>query len=243
MMSDPPHGSNDPSASAPQDMPQNMPHEGEARLLMTLERLLQLDATDLTGTLNAAAQLVGEAVSAEKADLFLYHPENHTLQVAGLSATPMSRREVELGLDRIAIADGGRIAEVFETGVSFVTGHANRDPTAMRGLTEGLGVRSMVVVPLDIGEERQGIFQAASSLEDAFSEHDVRFFQAATSWVGLLLHSAKLIERLTASVAEQARRLTPRPWRSLHGSTPALRYRAAAISRPSQAVSRDALTV
>lgn len=61
MMSDPPHGSNDPSASAPQDMP----HEGEARLLMTLERLLQLDATDLTGTLNAVAQLVGEAVSAE----------------------------------------------------------------------------------------------------------------------------------------------------------------------------------
>ncbi|HLZ25336.1 MAG TPA: ATP-binding protein [Ktedonobacterales bacterium] len=184
-----------------------MPQAGEARLLRTLERLLQLDATNLTETLNAAAQLVGEAVSAEKVDLFLYHPENHTLQVAGLSATPMSRREVELGLDRIAIADGGRITEVFETGVPFVTGHANRDPTAMRGLTEGLGVRSMVVVPLDIGEDRRGIFQSASSLEDAFSERDVRFFQAATSWVGLLLHRAELIERLTATVAEQARRL------------------------------------
>jgi hypothetical protein len=31
--------------------------------------------TNLTQTLNAAAQMIGEAVSAEKIDLFLYHPE------------------------------------------------------------------------------------------------------------------------------------------------------------------------
>ena len=207
MMSDPPRGRNHPSASAPQDMSEDMPQAGEARLLTTLERLLQLDATNLTETLNAAAQLVGEAVSAEKVDLFLYHPENHTLQVAGLSATPMSRREVELGLDRIAVADGGRIAEVFETGAPFVTGHANRESSVPHGITRALGVRSMVIFPLDIGEERRGVFQAASSLEDAFSEHDVRFFQAATTWVGLLVQRTELIERLTATVAEQARRL------------------------------------
>ena len=204
-MIDPPPG-HEPapeSESSPKDDSGNV----ESRLLRTLERLLQLDGTDLTGTLNAAAQLVGEAVGAEKVDLFLYHPENHTLQVAGLSDTPMSKREVELGLDRIAVADGGRIAEVFETGVPFVTGHANRDPAVVRGLTAGLGVRSMLVVPLDIADERWGVFQAASSLEDAFSEHDTRFFQAARTWVGLLVQRAELIERLTTTVAEQARRL------------------------------------
>lgn len=202
-MMDPPPG----KAREPEAAPEDDSREVESRLLRTLERLLQLDATDLTGTLNAAAQLVGEAVSAEKVDLFLYHPENHTLQVAGISATPMSRRQVKLGLDRIAVADGGRIAEVFETGRPFITGHANLDPLVMRGLTEGLGIRSMVVVPLDIGEERRGVFQAASSLEDAFSEHDIRFFQAVKTWVGLLVHRAELIEHLTATVAEQARRL------------------------------------
>ena len=106
-------------------------HRGETRrLLGTLERLLQLDATHLTETLNAAAQVVGEAVGAEKVDLFLYHPENHTLQVAGLSQTPMSRREVELELDRIALAEGGRIAGVFETGAALTAdstpGHGAR---------------------------------------------------------------------------------------------------------------------
>jgi len=194
-------------ADEPEVAPEDDSREVEPRLLRTLERLLQLDVTHLTETLNAAAQLVGEAIGAEKVDLFLYHPENHTLQVAGLSATPMSQREVELGLDRIAVADGGRIAEVFETGVLFITGHANLDPSVMRGITEGLGVRSMVVVPLDIGEERRGVLQAASSLEDAFSEHDVRFFQAVKTWVGLLVQRAELIERLTLTVAEQARRL------------------------------------
>ena len=204
MMEPPPgHTSKSKSGSTPADDPVNV----EARLLRTLERLLLLDTTHLTETLNAAAQLVGEAVGAEKVDLFLHHPENHTLQVAGISATPMSRREVEIGLDRIAIADHGRIAEVFETGVPFITGHADRDPVVMRGLTEGLGVRSMLVFPLEVGGERRGVLQAASSREDAFSAHDARFVEAVRTWVGLLVQRAELVERLTRSAAEQARRL------------------------------------
>jgi two-component system, OmpR family, sensor kinase len=193
----------------PQPVTDDVPNDPgvESLLLRTLERLLQLDGADLTETLNAAAQMVGEAVGAEKMDLFLYHPENHTLQVAGLSATPMSVREVEIGLDRIALADGGRIAEVFETGVPFATGHANLDPAVAPGITEVLGVRSMLVVPLDIGEGRRGVLQAASSLEEAFSEHDERFFQAVRTWVGLLVQRAELVERLTNAAAEQARRL------------------------------------
>ncbi len=204
MTSEPPRGRKPPAAS--QDA-HDTPRDVESRLLRTLERLLRLDVTNLTQTLNAAAQMIGEAVSAEKIDLFLYHPENHTLQVAGISATPMSQRQVELGLDRIAVADGGRIAEVFETGATFMTGHANRDPLVARGITEGLGVRSMLVVPLDIGGERRGVFQAASSLEDAFSEHDAQFVEAVKTWIALLVQHAELVERLTRASAEEARRL------------------------------------
>jgi len=177
------------------------------RLLMTLEQLLQLDATNVAETLNAAAHLVGEATSAEKVDLFLYHPENHTLQVAGLSNTPMSKHEVELGLDRLAIADGGRVVEVFQTGEIYATGHADQDPAMLRGITEELGVRSLLAAALDVGGERRGVLQAASALEDAFSEQDRRFFEAATRWVGLVVQRAELVEQLTLSAAEEARRL------------------------------------
>src|SRR5690242_10734006 len=178
------------------------------RLLVTLEQMLQLDATNVAETLNAAAHLVGEATSAEKVDLFLYHPENHTLQVAGLSDTPMSKHEVELGLDRLAIADGGRLVEVFQTGEIYTTGHADQDPAMLRGITEELGVRSLMAAALDVGGERRGVLQAASALEDAFSEQDRRFFEAATQWVGLVVHRAELVEQLTISSAEEARRLT-----------------------------------
>lgn len=178
------------------------------RLLTTLEQLLQLDATNMADTLNAAAHLVGEVTSAEKVDHFLYHPENRTLQVAGLSDTPMSKHEVELGLDRIAIADGGRLVEVFQTGEIYATGHADRDPEMLRGITEELGVRSLLAAALDVGGERRGVLQAASALEDAFSDQDRRFFEATTRWVGLVVHRAELVEQLTLSAAEEARRLT-----------------------------------
>lgn len=179
----------------------------EARLLATLERLLQLDATDVTGTLNAAAQLVGEALSADKVDAFLYHPENQTLQVAGLSETPMSRHEVAIGLDRLAIADGGRLVEVFETGIPFSTGHADRDPLISKGITQRLGARSLIAVVLEIGGERRGLLQVVSAREEAFSEQDQAFFVAVATWIGLLLHRAELVEQLTAAAAEAGKRI------------------------------------
>lgn len=183
------------------------PRGDEGRLLSTLERLLQLDATNVPQTLNAATQLVAETLSAEKVDAFLYHPENQTLQVAGLSATPMSKREVELGLDRLAIADGGRLVEVFQTGIPYMTGHAEQDPEVGRGLIEGLGVRSLLAVALEIGGERQGVLQVASALEEAFSDQDRAFLPAVATWVGLVLHRAGLVERLTDAAAESGRRM------------------------------------
>lgn len=179
----------------------------EARLLSTLERLLQLDATNVSGTLNAAAQLVGEALNAEKVDAFLYHPENQTLQVAGLSQTPMSRQQVALGLDRIAIADGGRIVEVFQTGVAYATGHADQDPGVRPGITKGLGVRSILAIALEVGGERKGVLQIASAREEAFSERDQAFFPAVATWVGLVLHRAELVEQLTTQAVEDAKRV------------------------------------
>lgn len=179
----------------------------EARLLSTLERLLQLDATNVSRTLNAAAHLVGEALNAEKVDAFVYHPENETLQVAGLSQTPMSRQQVALGLDRLAIADGGRLVEVFHTGVPYATGHADQDSRVRPGITKGLGVRSILAIPLEVGGERKGVLQVASAREEAFTERDQTFFPAVATWVGLVLHRAELVEQLTTQAVEEAKRV------------------------------------
>jgi hypothetical protein len=128
----------------------------EAQLLLTLERLLQLDATSVPEALNAATQLVSEALGADKVDAFLYHSENQTLQVAGLSDRPMSKQQVAIGMDRMALAEGGRLVEVFHTGKVYETGHADQDPEVARGFSEGLGVRSILATTLQVGESAVG---------------------------------------------------------------------------------------
>src|SRR5919199_2744273 len=78
------------------------------RLLVTLERLLALEATDLGDTLRRTCDLVAEALGADKVDVFLHDPATETLAAAGTSDTPLGRRQHALGLDRLPLANGGR---------------------------------------------------------------------------------------------------------------------------------------
>src|SRR5689334_12979039 len=96
---------------------------GQARLLHTLERLLAVEATDFRGALEQAAQLVAEALAAEKVDAFILDPTVETLVARGVSNTPLGRRQQALGLDRLPVANGGRVVDVFQTGRAFQTGH------------------------------------------------------------------------------------------------------------------------
>jgi len=70
---------------------------GQARLLHTLERLLAVEATDFRGALDQAAQLVADALAAEKVDAFILDPTVETLVAIGVSDTPLGRRQQALG--------------------------------------------------------------------------------------------------------------------------------------------------
>src|SRR3979411_431974 len=86
------------------------------RLLSTLERLLEIDPTDLDTALDAAAQAVAEALGADKVDAFLFESSTATLVARGTSQTPMGRKQHALGLHLLPVANGGRMVEVFESG-------------------------------------------------------------------------------------------------------------------------------
>lgn len=181
---------------------------GQARLLALLERLLAIVLTDVKGALDQASQIVAEALSVDKIDTFVYDPSAETLVALGTSATPMGRRQHEIGLDRLPVANGGRYVEVFQTGVSFCSGRSGDDPHELRGIKEGLGVCSTVAAPIEIGGERRGVFSIVSAQPDAFSEEDLRFGEAAARWVGLILQRAELAELAVQETAAQARRVT-----------------------------------
>jgi signal transduction histidine kinase len=180
---------------------------GENRLLATLERLLAIDETDLHGALDRACQMVAEALRADKVDALLYDPTTETLDAAGTSHTPMGRKQHAIGMNRLPVANGGREVGVFLSGVPYLTGRADQDPEQLRGMTEGLGIRSAIMVPLAVAATRRGVFLASSARPDFYVEDDLRFLEAVARWVGMVAHRAELTERIATEAREQGRRV------------------------------------
>ena len=178
------------------------------RLLSTLEQLLLIDVTDLTSAMNEATIFWSAPSPQTKLIPSIYDPSTSTLIAVGTSHTEMGKRQHELGLHLLPLANGGRTVEVFVKGETYITGHADQDPAVLPGIKNGLGVRSMIVAPLQVGGTRRGVLSAVSAREEHFSEADLRFLSAAARWVGALAHRAELAARLKRQAVEQARRMT-----------------------------------
>lgn len=167
---------------------------------------MELPALELRAALQAAATRVAQTLRCEKVDAFLLDEAKQTLRAAGTSETAMGRRQQELGLDALALANGGRTVEVFKTGTSYLEHHADRDPDEVRGVVDGLGVRSTISVPFDVNGVRRGVLSAASSTPEFFQLSDLRFLEVVARWVGILAQRAEIAEISYRVYAEHARR-------------------------------------
>ena len=205
------------------------------RQLAALERLLAIDALELEAALAAAAQLVAEVFSADKADVFLLEQSSSTLVALGTSQTPMGIKQRQLGLHRLPLANRGRVVETFESGVTYCSGRVHEDPGVLVGIREALGVRSMVACafahagdalagpaetslgapqPERPGDQamqaiptRRGVLLLSSAQVDYFSLADVPFVETVARWIGLVVHRARLADRVRAHAVEAARLL------------------------------------
>ena len=179
---------------------------GDARLLDTLQRLLAIQSPEARPARAEACNLVADVLGADKVDVFHYEPASTSLVAVGTSETPMGKRQQELGLDRLPLANGGRAADVFRTGEPYATGRADEDPDELRGVVEGLGVRSIVNCPLEVSGERRGVLQVDSATPNFFTEGDQAFLAAASRWIAMVMHRAELVEQATASAVQQGHR-------------------------------------
>ena len=193
-------------AKTSEQLPRQVPHE-QRLLLTTLQQLLAIEANQIQSALNRASTLISEATNADKVDAFILDPTVATLAAIGTSDTPMAREQKRLGLDRLPIANGGRVVEAFQTGESYCTGRADLDPGVLQGFKNGLGIRSMAMVALDVNGERRGVLHVASKTPDLFDESDMVFFEAAAHWLGVIAHRAELSERVAQDAEEQARHI------------------------------------
>lgn len=164
------------------------------RLVTVQQRLLALPASAMDGVaevLDQAATLVQEALGAEKVDVFLHDAARAALIAVGMSGTELARREDRLGLDVLPLAEGGRFVAVFQSGVPYRSGRAERDRRELPRLRRALGVRSSMAAPLVIQGERIGVLAAASTRPVAFAARD--------------LATLELLAGLTAIVVERVR--------------------------------------
>ncbi len=181
--------------------------KGRSRVLDMLESLLALPSAELKATLTSACDLVAKALRADKVDAFVYDPARSSLDAIGTSNQPLSALERRLGLDVLALANGGRVVQVFSTGKTFLTGALERDPEELRGIKEGLKVRSSLGVPLEVGGARRGVLMVASQTPDFFTAEDARFAELVVRWVGMVAHRAELVETITRAAHEQGRQI------------------------------------
>jgi DNA-binding CsgD family transcriptional regulator len=176
------------------------------RLFDTLVRLHAIASPELRPALDQAADLVADALDADKVDVFLYEAASDSLVALGTSRTPMGRRQQELGLDRLPLANGGRSASVYLTGEPYLQRRTDEDPEELPGIIKRLGVRSGILTPLDVGHQRRGVVQVLSAAPERFCERDLRFLGAVAGWVGMLTQRAELSEELARRSHRQGRR-------------------------------------
>jgi DNA-binding CsgD family transcriptional regulator len=173
----------------------------------SLERLLAIRANELQQALTEASDIIAEGLSADKVDVFFRDPDRTHLVALGTSTTELGRLQKELGLDRLALARGGRIVKAFLSGEPYMTGRLDRDPEERSDIPELLGVRSAMIVPFESARRRPAVLAVASVKTDAFDRHELPFLQAAGHWVALV---ADRVERpVSASTDSDAIALTP----------------------------------
>ena len=95
------------------------------RLLTTLEGLLAIQATEARSALNQASDLVAATLSADKVDIFVNDPAVDTLVALGTSDTPMGRRQIALGLNRLPLSKSCRAAVGVQGVIPYQSAHVD----------------------------------------------------------------------------------------------------------------------
>jgi two-component system OmpR family sensor kinase len=176
------------------------------RRLEILERLLSIEVADLEMALTHSCDVIAEALKADKVDAFLYDPEKDTLAALGSSSQPLSLMQRKLGLDLLPVSNGGRVVWVYQTGETFTTGHLEADPEELKGIRQGLKIRSQIGVPLTVAGHRRGVLMIASQQADFFTSEDVRFVESIIVWIGVVTHKAEMAQEIARAAVEQGRR-------------------------------------
>jgi signal transduction histidine kinase len=138
--------------------------------------------------------LICEATGAEKCDIVLHSIETDEFVAFGKSNTSLSLLEQELGLDHIPLQTSGCLLRVYQGGEAFLAGKLPKGDELP--LLEKTKIESLIVVPLEVEQDRLGLLSLASTKENAFNEDDLNFVCFISIRLGYSLQHKELTQEL-----------------------------------------------
>lgn len=176
--------------------------------LINLLRYLATDLSDkmLKEVAQDMEQHLGEVMDAQHVDVLLYNEQTDELVALGSGETALGRAQQELGLDHVPLGKAGVLAEVLQTGRPFFSNDVEGVPAFPAALTEKLRVKSALVVPLEVEQQRRGLLTIMSSQARAFYEEDLAFLLLISSRLSHMLHAQQFSKELAQAEVERLAR-------------------------------------
>ncbi|MGI8656749.1 MAG: SpoIIE family protein phosphatase [Pyrinomonadaceae bacterium] len=152
-----------------------------------------LASATLNETLQQIAALVFEAVPAERCLIMMREGEGEDLKVKVASVRNQIGELGEVGEIRVSRTV---LNEVIGEGKSVLTSNAQTDPRFMSTTMTMQGIRSVLAVPLGVGEKVFGIIYADSPIADArFTEDHLKVLTTLASVAAIRVENARLVEQ------------------------------------------------
>ncbi|HEY0077613.1 MAG TPA: SpoIIE family protein phosphatase [Pyrinomonadaceae bacterium] len=169
-------------------MPKRVTEQSDLLALISKVGVTLLASATLDETLRQVASLVFEAVPAERC-LIMLREEGGELQPR---VAELRDRRGEIGEIRVSRTI---IEEVIRQGKSVLTSDAQHDPRFMSQTMAIQGIRSVLAVPLGVGERIFGLIYADSPLvESRFTEDHLKVLTTLGSVAAIRVENARLLE-------------------------------------------------
>ncbi|MDT5061602.1 MAG: phosphoserine phosphatase RsbU/P [Acidobacteriota bacterium] len=172
-----------------QDMSRRSVKQSDLLALISKVGVTLLASATLNETLQQIASLVFEAVPAERCCIMMRDERGEELKVA---VARLRGRQGEVGEIRVSRTI---MEEVVGLGKSVLTADAQHDPRLMSSTMTLQGIRSVLAVPLGVGEKVFGIIYADSPIaEGRFTEDHLKVLTTLASVAAIRVENARLIE-------------------------------------------------
>jgi sigma-B regulation protein RsbU (phosphoserine phosphatase) len=169
--------------------PKHSVRQSDLLALISKVGVTLLASATLNETLQQVASLVFEAVPAERCCIMMRDEGSEELKVA---VARLRDRQGDIGEIRVSRTI---MEEVVGQGKSVLTADAQQDPRLMSSTMTLQGIRSVLAVPLGVGEKVFGIIYADSPIaESRFTEDHLKVLTTLSSVAAIRVENARLME-------------------------------------------------